>query len=111
MVSAKVVSAKAPSGECQSAEAYAGGRATKRVGWHAQVVQRVWCGSGLTSKEACSEIRNATAFSWLGDAAESPGLDELVPCANVWKEALLLVRARHTRHRSSSVGERRRSRA
>ena len=72
---------------------------------------RVWCGSGLTSKEACSEIRNATAFSWLGDAAESPGLDELVPRAIVWKEALLLVRARHTRHRSSSVGERRRSRA
>jgi len=73
-------------------------------------IQHVWCGSGQTSKEACSEIRNATAFSWLGDAAEGPGLDELVPRAIVWKEALLLVRARHDRHRSSSSGERKRSR-
>ena len=35
-------------------------------------IHHVWCGSGQTSKEACSEIRNATAFSWLGDAAEGP---------------------------------------
>ena len=69
-------------------------------------IQHVWCGSGQTSKEECSEIRNATAFSWLGDAAKGPGIDELVPRAIVWKEALLLVRARHDRHRSSSVGER-----
>ena len=47
----------------------------------------------------CSKTRNATAFSWLGEAAEDPGLDELVPRAISWKEALLLVRARHERRR------------
>jgi len=63
-------------------------------------IQHVWCGSGHeSSKEVCSKTRNATAFSWLGEAAEDPGLDELVPRAISWKEALLLVRARHDRRR------------